>query len=345
MSQRVPPAMGSWTGAPSAPAAWSRPGVITAAPDLHTLRGLTMGTSWSVKLIAAASQLQRLERGIQARLDEVVAQMSTWQADSDISRYNRAPSGSMHALPAEFAQVLTAALALAADTDGAYDPSIGPLTDLWGFGPAGACAHTPATHTLAQARERVDWRRLRFDAAQQTLLQPGGAYLDLSSIAKGYGVDRVADWLLAQDVADCLIEVGGELRAHGRKPDGSQWRVAVEQPGGGDDEAAAVIALDGLAIATSGDYRRYFDAGERRYSHTLDPRSGAPIDNAVASVTVLHQHCMQADALATALTVLGAHAGIAYANRRNLAALFVLREGDRFVTRTTPGFVACQRAA
>lgn len=336
--------MGSWTGAPSAPAAWSRPGAIAAAPGLHTLRGLTMGTSWSVKLVAAASQLQRFERGIQARLDEVVAQMSTWQADSDISRYNRASSGSVHTLPAEFAQVLAAALGLAADTDGAYDPSIGPLTDLWGFGPAGACARPPATQTLAQARERVGWRRLRFDDAQRTLLQPGGAYLDLSSIAKGYGVDRVADWLLAQDVADCLIEVGGELRAHGRKPDGSQWRVAVEQPGDGDDEAAAVIALDGLAIATSGDYRRYFDAGERRYSHTLDPRSGAPIDNAVASVTVLHRHCMQADALATALTVLGAHAGIAYANRRNLAALFVLREGDGFVTRTTPGFVACQRA-
>ncbi|MGH8082556.1 MAG: FAD:protein FMN transferase, partial [Lysobacter sp.] len=200
----------------------------------------------------------------------------------------------------------------------------------------------PAAQSLAQARERVDWRCLRFDAAQRRLLQPGGAYIDLSSIAKGYGVDRVADWLLAQGIVDCLVEVGGELRAHGRKPDGSAWRIAIEQPGGSEDEAAAVIALDGLSVATSGDYRRYFETDRQRYSHTLDPRSGAPIDNAVASVTVLHAQCMQADALATALTVLGAHAGIAYANRRNLAALFVLREGDHFVTRTTPGFIARQ---
>lgn len=301
-----------------------------------------MGTSWSVKLVAATSALASLERGIQARLDEVVAQMSTWENDSDISRYNRAEAGSVHTLPAEFAQVLDTALALAVDTDGAYDPTIGPLTDLWGFGPEGACADAPEVAELAHARDRVNWRRLDFDAAQRRLLQPGGAYIDLSSIAKGYGVDRVADWLLAQGVGDCLIEVGGELRGHGRKPDGAAWRIAVEQPGAGEDQAAAVITLDGWAIATSGDYRRFFQDGDRRYSHTLDPRSGAPIDNNVAAVTVLHPRCMQADALATALTVLGAHAGMAYANRRNLAALFVLREGDGLITRATPGFVARQ---
>lgn len=327
---------------------------------LHELRGLSMGTAWSVKLVAPVSALIGLERGIQAMLDEVVAQMSTWEADSDISRYNRAAAGSAHVLPAPFAEVLHAALALAADTDGAYDPTIGPLADLWGFGPAGTRTRAPAAAPLAQARERVDWRRLHFDPLARVLSQPGGAYLDFSSIAKGYGVDRVADWLLAHGVADCLVEVGGELRAHGRKPDGSAWRIAVEQPGR-EDEAAAVIALDNLSIATSGDYRRYFEpssfehtggersgaptGGARRYSHTLDPRTGAPIDNAVASVTVVHERCMHADALATALTVLGARAGLAYANRRQLAALFVLREGEGFVARATPGFVARQRSA
>lgn len=366
MTARAPQPVWTWAGAATAPVhglAAAAPAVrvsvagpvaspapATSPAALHELRGLSMGTTWSVKLAAPAAALIALERGIQAQLDEVVAQMSTWEADSDISRYNRAEAGSAQALPAAFAEVLQAALALAADTDGAYDPTIGPLTDLWGFGPAGARAQAPDGAPLNQARERVDWRRLRFDAARNELLQPGGAYLDLSSIAKGYGVDRVADWLLAQGVADCLVEVGGELRAHGRKPDGSAWRIAVEQPGR-EDEAAAVIALDGLAIATSGDYRRYFEQssnaadGARRYSHTLDPRSGAPIDNAVASVTVLHQRCMHADALATALTVLGAHAGLAYANRRGLAALFVLREHDGFIARATPGFVARQRSA
>lgn len=333
---------------------------MSAPAALHELRGLSMGTTWSVKLVAPVSALVGLERGIQAMLDEVVAQMSTWETDSDISRYNRAAAGSAHVLPAPFAEVLHAALALAADTDGAYDPTIGPLADLWGFGPAGARAQAPAAAPLARARERVDWRRLRFDPLARVLSQPGGAYLDFSSIAKGYGVDRVADWLLAHGVADCLVEVGGELRAHGRKPDGSAWRIAVEQPGR-EDQAVAVIALDRLSIATSGDYRRYFEqsgseyrggersgapaGGARRYSHTLDPRTGAPIDNAVASVTVLHERCMHADALATALTVLGARAGLAYANRRQLAALFVLREGEGFVTRTTAGFVARQRSA
>ncbi|SDY70208.1 thiamine biosynthesis lipoprotein [Lysobacter sp. yr284] len=391
MAARAPQAMWSWTGAvapahgaaaraqdgfaPSVFAPASAPSLaaratfdasaMSAPAALHELRGLSMGTTWSVKLVAPVSALIGLERGIQARLAEVVAQMSTWQADSDISRYNRAAAGSAHILPAPFAEVLHAALALAADTDGAYDPTIGPLADLWGFGPAGARTQAPATAPLAQARERVDWRRLRFDPATRELSQPGGAYLDFSSIAKGYGVDRVGDWLLAQGVADWLVEVGGELRAHGRKPDGSAWRIAVERPGR-EDEAAAVIALDGLAIATSGDYRRYFEqsgvepsncgrsgaeragtaaGGARRYSHTLDPRTGAPIDNAVASVTVLHERCMHADALATALTVLGARAGFAYANRRQLAALFVLREGNGFVARTTPGFVARQRSA
>ena len=342
----VPDAFAPMLAANLAASATPNTAAMSARAAVHELRGLSMGTTWSVKLAAPVAALIDLERGIQARLDEVVAQMSTWETGSDISRYNRADAGSAHTLPAPFAEVLTAALALAADTDGAYDPSIGPLTDLWGFGPTGARAQAPEPAPLAQARERVDWRRLRFDPATRELIQPGGAYLDFSSIAKGYGVDRVADWLLAQGFGDCLVEVGGELRAHGRKPDGSAWRVAVEQPGR-EDQAAAVIALDGLAIATSGDYRRYFEqaGAARRYSHTLDPRTGAPIDHAVASVTVLHERCMQADALATALTVLGARAGLAYANRRQLAALFVLREGDGFVSRATPGFVARQRSA
>ncbi len=353
MTSPTPTPRWSWSGAltgaaaarAGAPATASLRFAAMATTALHTLSGATMGTTWSVKLIAAVSALPALERGIQARLDQVVAQMSTWERGSDISRYNRAGAGSRHTLPAEFAEVLDAALTLAADSDGAYDPTIGPLVDLWGFGPAGACAQTPTADALADARVRVGWRRLGYDAATRALTQPGGACLDLSSIAKGYGVDRVADWLLAQGVEHCLVEVGGELRGHGRRPDGSAWRVAVERPGSDGDAATAVIALDGDAIATSGDYRRYFDADGRRYAHTLDPRSGAPIDGELASVTVLHAQCMQADGLATALSVLGAREGLAYANRRGLAALFVVREGEGFVARGTPAFVARQRAA
>lgn len=322
---------------------WGLPSLAARRPALHVLSGRTMGTGWSLRLhVEDADALAWLEQGIQAQLDEVVAQMSHWEADSDLSRYNRAAAGATHVLPPAFAVVLSTALQLAQDSDGAYDPTLGPLTNLWGFGPDGAHGGAPDEARLADAAARVGWKRLRFDAATRTLLQPGGAYLDLSSIAKGYGVDRVAEYLLQQGVGAFLVEVGGELRAHGRKPDGSDWQVAVELPHD-EDAAAAVVALEGLSIATSGDYRRYFDDDGQRYSHTIDPRSARPVSHRLASVTVLHAQCMQADALATALTVMGPEAGMAYANRHGLAALFLIRDGDGFVARATPGFVARQR--
>lgn len=313
------------------------------APTVYTLAGATMGTRWSVKLVAAAATLSGLERGVQAQLDTVVAQMSTWEADSDLSRFNRASAGTVQALPEAFYDVLSAALDLAADTEGAYDPTAGPLVNLWGFGPDDTRGEVPTPARLAQARSRVGWRRLALDRNTRTAVQPGGLYLDLSSIAKGFGVDQVARYLRTQGVAAFLVEVGGELRAHGRKPDGTAWRVAVESPGDEGDTALA-LTLDDLSIATSGDYRQYVDRDGRRYSHTVDPRSGEPVSHRLASVTVLHADCMQADALATALTVLGPEAGLAYANRRQIAALFVMRDGDGFATRATPGFIARQKA-
>ncbi|MBF6022689.1 FAD:protein FMN transferase [Lysobacter niastensis] len=303
-----------------------------------------MGTTWSAKLLTRADALPALERGIQARLDEVVAQMSTWEADSDLSRFNHAAQGTSHLLPPELCTVLGAALDLARDTAGAYDPTVGPLVNLWGFGPDGARTEAPAAQALAVARGRIGWQRVQFDPLTRTAVQPGDCHVDLSSIAKGYGVDRVADYLIAQGIASFLVEVGGELRGHGRKPDDSAWQVAVEMP---QDETAtvAVVALEGLSIATSGDYRRYFGEGIARYSHTIDPRTGSPVAHGLASVTVLHPQCMHADALATALTVLGPESGLAYANRNGLAALFITHDGGGFRSRATPAFVARQHAA
>ncbi|WP_235566451.1 FAD:protein FMN transferase [Lysobacter sp. Root667] len=333
----------SWGVAPQPAAARA----ATATTGVHALAGRSMGTQWSVKLVADAAALPELEHGIQARLDGVVAQMSTWEADSEISRYNRAEAGTVQALPDGFYAVLDAALKLAADSGGAYDPTIGPLVNLWGFGPDGARAAAPSDAAIAQAQSRVGWQRVGFDPLARTATQSGGLYLDFSSIAKGYGVDRVAEWLGERGVAAFLVEVGGELYGRGRKPDGSAWRIAVERPAGDarDDDGAAALTLDGYAIATSGDYRRYFDHDGRRYSHTVDPRSGRPVTHALASVSVLHPQCMQADGLATVLAVLGPQAGMAYANRRQLAAMFVLHDGDGFLTRKTPAFIARQRAA
>ncbi|MGE8613736.1 MAG: FAD:protein FMN transferase [Achromobacter veterisilvae] len=312
-------------------------GAMPARPA--ALAGATMGTTWSARMALPAGRAEAAARqAIQAALDEVVAQMSTWEADSDITRYNRAGPG-WQTLPAAFFHVLGHALALAEDTDGAYDPTVGPLVNAWGFGPHQRAFEPPSPAAIEAARERCGWRRLRLDAGRRAAWQEGGTYLDLSSIAKGYGVDRAAMALDAQGIADYLVEVGGELRARGRRPDGQPWRVAVEVPDASDGHALA-LPLEACSIATSGDYRRHAGSGAERYAHTIDPRSGRPVRNNVASVTVLHPGCMQADALATALTVLGPDDGLAYARRHDLAALFILREPEAYRPVATPAFEA-----
>lgn len=325
------------------------PSSATAGEAVHHLSGRTMGTTWQAHVVSDADP-GHLRAGIQARLDEVVAQMSTWEPDSDISRFNRAPAGAVQGLPDAFFEVLDAALALAGDTGGAYDPTVGPLVNLWGFGPDGDRDTPPDDEAIAAVMARGGWRRLALDRRTRTVVQPGGLYLDLSSIAKGYGADRVADYLDATGSEAWLVEVGGELRARGRKPGGEAWRVAIERPAPDDRDdggmaggplpqlSGIVLEAEDLAIATSGDYRHYFETADGRFSHTIDPRSGRPVSHGLASVTVLHPSCMQADALATALTVLGPEAGYRYAADRGLAVLFFVHAGDGFERRMTPAF-------
>ncbi|WYX09368.1 FAD:protein FMN transferase [Achromobacter xylosoxidans] len=302
------------------------------------LAGATMGTTWSARLSLPAGLGDCAARqAIQAALDEVVAQMSTWESESDISRYNRAGPG-WRALPAAFFHVLQHALALAEDSGGAYDHRR-PAGQCLGFRPWQRAFEPPSPAAIDAARQRCGWRRVALDAARGAAFQPGGVYLDLSSIAKGYGVDRAAQALDALGITDYLVEVGGELRARGQRPDGQPWRVAVEVPDGSDAHALALPLRD-LAIATSGDYRRFAGEGAARYAHTIDPRSGQPVRNGVASVTVLHAGCMQADALATALTVLGERDGRAYAERHRLAALFIVRDADGYRVGASAAFQA-----
>ena len=309
------------------------------------LAGATMGTTWSVTLVSPrGSGLAEIRRGIEARLDRVVAQMSTWEPDSDLSRFNRAPAGSWHALPEECFRVLAHALAIAGDTGGAYDPTVGALVDLWGFGPAPAPRARPPAEAIAATRAHTGWARLTLDARGRRAHQPGGVSVDLSSIAKGFAVDEVATQLRRLGATSFLVEVGGELRGHGIKPDGTPWWVALETPAGPGPSphvGDTIVAVHGLSVATSGDYRRSFEDGGRRYSHTIDPRTGCPVDHELASVTVLHPECMAADALATALTVLGPEPGLAYARRRGLVARFVVRaRAGGLEEHMTPGFAA-----
>lgn len=316
-----------------------------AGAVLHALHGLTMGTRWSVKLAAAVGQpLDKLHAKIERSLDRIIAEMSNWEAGSDISRFNRAPAGTWHGLPRDLFHVLQYALAVARDTDGAFDPSVGPLVDLWGFGPRGSRRAVPSGDEIAAARARCGWNRVVLDTGDKIAKQPGGVHLDLSSIAKGFAVDKVAEVLRGAGCRDFLVEIGGELRGEGVKPDGMPWWVALERPPANPGTHAAladvVIALNGLSVATSGSAEHFFDEDGRRFSHTIDPRSGWPVAHDLVSVTVLHRECMHADALATALSVLGPKEGMAHALRLGLAARFVSAGPEGLRERLTPRLAA-----
>jgi len=320
-----------------------------SARAVDILGGATMGTTWSVKLVAPRQRdLHALHAGIQSRLDEVVAQMSNWEATSDLSRYNAADAGSWHVLPEDFFTVLSCALDIAHASGGAFDPTVGPLVDGWGFGPAGASTERFSPDA---ARAQVQWRRVVLDRMERRVLQPGGTRLDLCAIAKGFGVDAVAAYVRSQGIEAALVEVGGELFGFGRKPDGAPWRVIVEGWQGDEDDASEprVLAVDGMAIATSGDRWHRLEHHGRSISHTLDPRSGHPVMDAPVAVTVAANDAMRADAWATALTVLGTHEGMEVAHAHGLAARFVqVHEGDvsgRIVEECmTPAFEALLHA-
>lgn len=290
---------------------------------------------------ARDADLRALHAGIEAQLAQVVRQMSTWEPDSDISRYNRAAAGEWLSVPPQFAQVLACALEIAEASDGAFDPAVGALVGLWGFG-AHACNTVPDAAALAAAHARSGWRRIAFDAGNQRVLQPGGLQLDLSAIAKGYAADQVASHLRDAGIAGALVDVGGELVGRGRKPDGTPWRVLVEAGPEEDDHRldARVLILDGVAVATSGDRWHHYTRDGRRYTHTIDPRSGEPVEHAPAAVSVVAGDAMHADAWATALSVLGADAGHALALRLGLAARFLWRDRDGMHERMTDPFRA-----
>lgn len=301
---------------------------------LQTLSGQSMGTTWTVRYINANHHSKDSVRAlIQSELDLVVAQMSTWQTDSNLSLFNRAEANTWHAIPAAFFQVLDCALKVATDTDGAFDPTVGPLVNLWGFGPEGQRSTPPDNEEVKAVHANCGWQKLKLDSQGRRVMQPGNVYVDFSGIAKGYSVDRIASVLEVAGIKNYLIEVGGELYGKGIKPDGQPWWVALETSPEASTLNQSVIALHGLAIATSGDYRRCFDYEGKRYAHTIDPKTGFPIEralNALVSVSVLHTECMMADALATAFTVMGLQAALTYADTYGIAVLLVEQSADGF---------------
>ncbi len=320
------PAGPALAGGSFASPAWKAPAMHLAQDgSLHSLQGATMGTTWSLRLANPDyAPLAPVQAMVQQTLDAVIAQMSNWEVDSCVSRFNAADAGSWHALPPELAQVLDAALHWARACDGAYDPTVGALVSLWGFGPranpqAPHSGQPPAQADIDRALQVCGHQRLQWQPQRRRLLQPGGLQLDLSGIAKGYAVDWVAERLRASGWPHALLEIGGEIRAWGHKPGGQPWRVAVAGVAG--DEPLVVPLGDG-ALASSGDHWHVFMHGGKRFSHSLDPRSGQPVAHALTSVTVYHRECMHADALATVLTVLGPEDGWQFALQHQVAAVF-----------------------
>lgn len=300
--------------------------------------GPTMGSHYSLKYVAGEGTPEpaALKAEVEGLLAEVDQQMSTWRADSDLSEFNRLPAGSCRVMPAPVLELVRFGGRLSADSDGAFDLTLEPLLDLWGFGPHSRGERVPTEEEIAEVRQRTGHRHLRIDGDQ--LCKGAAVQLDLNSIAAGYTVDRIAARLAELGVRSYLLDVTGEIKAAGRKPDGSAWRIAIEAPRDDQQVAQKVIALDGLGVSTSGDYRNYFEQDGRRYSHTLDPQSGRPITHRLASVTVIDPSAQRADGLSTLIMVLGPERGMAYAEREQIAAFFVTRQGDAFVTHSSPAF-------
>jgi thiamine biosynthesis lipoprotein len=314
--------------------------LLAAAPGgAATLRlgGATMGTTWSVVAARAPAALdaRRVRAAIERTLARVDREASTWRADSELSRFNDGPSTAWSPVSAGLATVVGEALRTSRLSGGAFDPTVAPLVDLWGFGPTAGARRRPAAAAIRAARARIGFAHLAVRTTPPALRKDRpDLRVDLSAVAKGFAADRVAAGLAALGAHDVLVEIGGELRARGRNPDGAPWAVAVQRPTGATGAASAVLRLTDGGIATSGDYRNHFDEQGHRYGHVIDPRTGEPVTHALASVTVVAASAMRADALATALLVLGPEAGAALARRDGLAALFITRQPDGF--RTTP---------
>jgi thiamine biosynthesis lipoprotein len=317
---------------------------VTSAAPIHTLQGATMGTSWQVQIASPYGRPTPdvlLGQTIIAeldRLDKVI--FSTYAPDSELSRLNSAAVGEQLATSRELQEVLLLARTINRQSFGSFDVTIAPLVNLWGFGPVPAQQRVPEAELIAAAKARLGSELYHVDTRAGTIAKSADIALDLSAIAKGYAVDQLAELLLEQGFSNFLIEIGGEVRVQGMATAERDWSIALETPQSGERTPFARVrnSGQGFAIASSGDYRNFFELDGKRYSHEIDPRTGYPIDHALAAVTVLADTAAEADAWATALMVWGPVDGPALAEHRGIAAYFIIRGIDGWESRYTPGF-------
>jgi thiamine biosynthesis lipoprotein len=307
----------------------------------HALNGPTMGTRWSALFFADASfDPVPVQAALQAAVDRVDAQMSTWKPDSDLMRLNRTPVGDWVAVPPDLGHVLRLGCDIGRASSGAFDLGMGDVVRAWGFG---ADPADPQAIRAAMAHARTPAHEaLMFDGMRVCKTAP--LALDLNGIAKGYGVDCLARVLRDHGITDALVGIDGEMRAMGLRPDGSPWVIAVEVPDPDRRASQSVLTLQDAAVATSGDYRHWVTVQGRRLSHTMDPRRGAPLAASPASVTVVARTCAEADAWATALMVAGVAEGATMAERFGLDALFLVRDAGGGVQAVPAGRLFAAKA-
>ncbi len=306
--------------------------------SMESFGGPTMGSTYSIKYVRRAGLPAAADVRVEVEkiLADIDRQLSTYRSDSDIERFNDLPANRCQKMPASILKLIRVGEQLSEQSEGSYDLTVEPLLNLWGFGPQGREEKVPAEQALAQARQRVGYQHLRIEGDQ--LCKDAAVEVDFNSIAAGYAVDTIAARLEALGIHDYLAEATGELKAAGKKLDGSPWRIALEEPRDDQQVAERVVAVDGFGLSTSGDYRNYFEQDGRRYSHTFDARSGAPVSHSLASVTVIHPSALMADGLSTLSLILGPERGWDYAEKHDIGAFFVIRADTGFVTRTSHAF-------
>ncbi|WP_084227786.1 FAD:protein FMN transferase [Lysobacter sp. A03] len=302
-----------------------------AVMQRHSLHGETMGTRYSALFFAAPGVDEAaIGQRLFAAVDNVDRQMSSWKADSDLNRLNTEPINEWITVPAELLAVLETALRVGRQSRGAFDIGVGDLVQSWGFGPARGAINVQAITARNDGVQRAASDILELDPVQLRVRKRAEINLDLSGIAKGFGVDQLAGCLDTFGITRYLVGIDGEMRARGSKPDGHPWAVAIEKPVRGVREVSGVMELADAAIATSGDYRHWVEHDGRSYPHTMDASGRRPATNRLAAVSVVASTCMLADAWATALLALGETEGVKLARDRGMEALFTLHDGDGF---------------
>jgi thiamine biosynthesis lipoprotein len=331
-------------GAAALLAACGDPRRALAIPGLHTLHGLAMGSAYTVKLYAPGISTRRLDDArdaVAAAFDGVVAKMSTFDPDSELSRFNRHEATTPFAVSGDTFQVFEIAREVSEASHGAFDVTVAPSVNAWGFGPD-KTRRVPADGAQRTARERIGYAKLVLDSPSRAVAKRApDVTADFSGIAQGYGAELAARALDALGFDRYMVDMSGEIRTRGLNADGRGWQIAIERPQAMPRRAHRIVPVADASLATSGDYRIFFEQDGRRYSHEIDPATGAPVTHALASVSVVTPDCARADAWATALFVLGPDRGYALAAARGLAAHFIVREAPGvLVDRSTPAFAA-----